>query len=107
MSIKALGLPVMVGASRKWFIGQLTGRPVDQRLWGSVAAAAYAGIPLTHRDCAPSTSVRTAMSGMPSGVFTTPVSEALLPIKSATRRESAIPLGFVGMDRSNSFCVPL
>ncbi len=40
--IKALGHPVMVGASRKWFIGQLTGRPVDQRLGGSVAAAALA-----------------------------------------------------------------
>jgi dihydropteroate synthase len=40
--IKALGLPVMVGASRKWFIGQLTGRPVDGRLGGSLAAASVA-----------------------------------------------------------------
>ena len=40
--IKALGHPVMVGASRKWFIGQITGRPVDDRVEGSVAAAVVA-----------------------------------------------------------------
>jgi dihydropteroate synthase len=40
--IRTLGLPVMVGASRKWFIGQLTGRPVDERLGGSLAAASVA-----------------------------------------------------------------
>jgi len=40
--IKSLGYPVMVGASRKWFIGQITGAPVDDRVEGSVAAAAVA-----------------------------------------------------------------
>jgi dihydropteroate synthase len=39
------GRPVLVGASRKSFIGQLTGAAVDDRLGGSLAAlaAAYAG----------------------------------------------------------------
>ncbi len=37
-----LGPPVMVGASRKWFIGEVTGRPVEDRLHGSVAAAVAA-----------------------------------------------------------------
>ncbi len=40
--IKSLGHPVMVGASRKWFIGQITGRPVDDRVEGSIAAAVVA-----------------------------------------------------------------
>ena len=34
-----LGYPVMAGLSRKASIGQLTGRPVDERLPGSLAAA--------------------------------------------------------------------
>jgi dihydropteroate synthase len=34
--------PVLVGLSRKAFIGQITGRPVDDRLWGSAAAVALA-----------------------------------------------------------------
>jgi len=40
-----LGRPVVVGASRKNFIGVLTGRPVEERLGGSIAAglAAVAG----------------------------------------------------------------
>ena len=37
-----LGLPVLVGLSRKSMIGQATGRPVEQRLHGSVAAAMIA-----------------------------------------------------------------
>jgi dihydropteroate synthase len=37
-----LEVPIMVGASRKWFIGQLTGRDVDDRVVGSVAAAVAA-----------------------------------------------------------------
>jgi dihydropteroate synthase len=37
-----LELPLMVGASRKWFIGEVTGRPVDDRIQGSVAAAVSA-----------------------------------------------------------------
>ncbi|HPF27123.1 MAG: dihydropteroate synthase [Steroidobacteraceae bacterium] len=38
----ALGFPVLVGLSRKSMLGQLTGRPVDQRLAGSVALATVA-----------------------------------------------------------------
>lgn len=38
----ALGRPVVVGCSRKRFIGEVTGRPVGERLAGSVAAAAAA-----------------------------------------------------------------
>ncbi len=40
--IVALGRPVLVGASRKRFIGALTGRPEHQRLGGSLAAALIA-----------------------------------------------------------------
>jgi dihydropteroate synthase len=47
--IVALGFPVLLGASRKSFIGALDGgsRPADQRLGGSIAAAlagAVAGV---------------------------------------------------------------
>jgi len=38
----AEGLPVLVGLSRKSLIGQITGRPPEQRLPGSVALAALA-----------------------------------------------------------------
>ena len=38
-AIVALGRPVLVGASRKGIIGDLTGRPVDERLAGSLGAA--------------------------------------------------------------------
>jgi dihydropteroate synthase len=40
--VRVLGAPVLVGISRKSMIGQLTGRAVDQRLAGSVAAAVLA-----------------------------------------------------------------
>jgi dihydropteroate synthase len=40
--IVALGRPVVVGASRKRFIGALTGQPEGQRLAGSLAAAVLA-----------------------------------------------------------------
>ncbi|MCM2269824.1 MAG: dihydropteroate synthase [Thermoanaerobaculia bacterium] len=40
--IAALGAPVVVGASRKSFVGALTGAPVGDRLAGSLAAAAWA-----------------------------------------------------------------
>jgi dihydropteroate synthase len=41
-SLVATGLPVAVGVSRKWFLGQLTdGAPVEDRLEASVAAAAW------------------------------------------------------------------
>ena len=36
------GLPVLVGVSRKSMIGAILDRPVDQRLYGSLAAASYA-----------------------------------------------------------------
>lgn len=41
-SIVALGLPVLVGMSRKGMVGQATDKPPDQRLHGSVAAAVMA-----------------------------------------------------------------
>jgi dihydropteroate synthase len=39
---QGVGAPLMVGVSRKAFIGALTGRPVSERLWGSAAAVAAA-----------------------------------------------------------------
>ena len=36
------GIPVLVGVSRKSLVGMITGRPLDQRLAGSVAFAALA-----------------------------------------------------------------
>jgi dihydropteroate synthase len=41
-SLHALGRPVLVGASRKSMLGEITGRPVDERLAASTAAAAAA-----------------------------------------------------------------
>jgi dihydropteroate synthase len=43
--LRRLGRPVLLGASRKGFLGTITGRPVEQRLAGSLAVAAFA---LTH-----------------------------------------------------------
>jgi dihydropteroate synthase len=37
--LRELGRPIVLGASRKSFLGRLTGREVDQRLGGSIAAA--------------------------------------------------------------------
>jgi dihydropteroate synthase len=37
-----LGVPLMVGVSRKGFIGEITGQPVDQRVFGSAGAVAAA-----------------------------------------------------------------
>jgi dihydropteroate synthase len=42
--IVAMGLPVLVGLSRKLLIGAVTGRPVDERLHGSLALAVYAAL---------------------------------------------------------------
>ena len=39
---KRLGLPMLIGVSRKSMIGQITGRPVAERLAGSLAAALLA-----------------------------------------------------------------
>jgi dihydropteroate synthase len=41
-SLRALGRPVLVGASRKSLLGEITGRPVAERLASSAAAAAAA-----------------------------------------------------------------
>ena len=40
--LKALGKPIVIGVSRKSFIGRITGSPPDQRLEGSLAAAILA-----------------------------------------------------------------
>jgi dihydropteroate synthase len=40
--LHALGRPILVGASRKSFIGELTGEPAPERLAGSLAAVAWA-----------------------------------------------------------------
>lgn len=40
--LSELGRPIVVGPSRKSFIGQLTGQPVDRRVWGTAAAVALA-----------------------------------------------------------------
>lgn len=40
--IEAIDVPVMIGVSRKSFIGQVTGRPVEERLFGTAAAVAAA-----------------------------------------------------------------
>ncbi|MDP2600929.1 MAG: dihydropteroate synthase [Deltaproteobacteria bacterium] len=39
---QGLGCPILIGASRKSFIGQITGAPVQDRLPGSLAATAIA-----------------------------------------------------------------
>jgi len=41
-ALRDLGCPVLVGASRKSFIGHLTGAPADDRLGGSLAAVGWA-----------------------------------------------------------------
>ena len=40
--LKVLGKPIVIGVSRKSFIGKITGLPADDRLDGSVAAAVLA-----------------------------------------------------------------
>ncbi|MFL5843174.1 MAG: dihydropteroate synthase [Solirubrobacteraceae bacterium] len=40
--LRALGHPVLAAISRKYFLGAITGRPPDQRLGASVAAALWA-----------------------------------------------------------------
>ncbi len=39
---QSLGRPICLGASRKGFIGKITGRPLDQRQAGSVAVVCHA-----------------------------------------------------------------
>ena len=43
-ALSADGLPILVGASRKSTIGQLTGRPPGGRLAGSIGAAVFAAL---------------------------------------------------------------
>ncbi|MCD6161082.1 MAG: dihydropteroate synthase [candidate division Zixibacteria bacterium] len=43
-AFKKLGYPVLIGASRKSFIGKILDSPVEDRLEGSLAAAIYAAI---------------------------------------------------------------
>jgi dihydropteroate synthase len=38
----AIGRPVMIGTSRKSFLGRLTGRAVDERLAGTIASCVVA-----------------------------------------------------------------
>jgi dihydropteroate synthase len=40
--LTTIGPPVMVGTSRKSFLGRLTGRPVDQRVAGTIASSVVA-----------------------------------------------------------------
>jgi dihydropteroate synthase len=40
--LEALGFPLMMGTSRKSFIGKLTGRPVDERIFGTAASVTAA-----------------------------------------------------------------
>ena len=40
--IAALGAPLLVGVSRKSFIGRILGRPVDERMYGGLGLAALA-----------------------------------------------------------------
>jgi dihydropteroate synthase len=40
--LRSLGAPIVAGLSRKSTIGHLTGRPVDERLAGSLAMALLA-----------------------------------------------------------------
>lgn len=46
--IAQIGRPVMIGLSRKSFLGKLTGCPVEDRLAGSLAAMAFATLRGTH-----------------------------------------------------------
>lgn len=43
-ALVALGRPVLVGASRKSFLGEVTGRPPAERVAGSLAAAAWCAL---------------------------------------------------------------
>jgi dihydropteroate synthase len=43
-----LGRPVLIGVSRKAFVGALTERPVEDRLWGSIGAAVAASLMGAH-----------------------------------------------------------
>lgn len=40
--LRALGLPLLLAVSRKYFVGAITGRPPDERLAGTLAACGWA-----------------------------------------------------------------
>jgi len=46
--LRGVGRPILIGASRKTFIGEILGLPVEQRLEGSLAVAAYASAQGAH-----------------------------------------------------------
>ena len=46
--LRDIGRPILIGASRKSFIGEVLGLPVEQRLEGSLAVAAYASAQGAH-----------------------------------------------------------
>jgi len=46
--LRSVGRPILIGASRKSFIGEILGLPVEQRLEGSLAVAAYASAQGAH-----------------------------------------------------------
>ncbi len=58
--LRALGFPVLLGVSRKSFLGLVTNRPVTERLAGSLAAALY-GVELGAISCACMISARISM----------------------------------------------
>lgn len=65
--LTALGLPILVGVSRKSMIGAITGRPVEQRLAGGLAfttAAVLAGASIIRAHDVPATvdAVKVAMA---------------------------------------------
>ena len=41
-SFKSLGFPIVVGVSRKGFIGEILGKDVNERLLGSITSALFA-----------------------------------------------------------------
>jgi dihydropteroate synthase len=69
--LMAEGYPVLAGISRKSMLGQLTGRPVDQRLYASLAAAvlaARAGVAIVRvHDVAATVDALTIVNALQSG----------------------------------------
>ena len=69
--LRSLGRPIMVGSSRKSFLGRLTGQPVDQRMLATattVAACALSGVDLVRvHDVADMKEVATIASALRRG----------------------------------------
>jgi dihydropteroate synthase len=47
-AFRSLGRPILIGASRKSFLGEATGLPVERRLEAGLAVAAYASAQGAH-----------------------------------------------------------